>query len=141
MVTFHLDILTPEHRFFEGEVQALTVDCADGQLTILRNHQPMVSTLAIGEIHIKLEDGTWRNAFNSEGFVEVNIFHENVTTYVQACEWPEDIDVNRAKAALERAERRLREQKSRIDNRRSQISLARAMARLRASSQRTYDTD
>lgn len=141
MSTFHMDILTPEHRFFEGEVQALTVDCLDGELTILKNHQPMVAALKIGEIRIQEEDGSWREAFISEGFVEVNLYHENVTVYVQACEWPEDIDVNRAKAALERAQRRMREKQSRIDYRRSQISMARAMARLRATRQHTYDTD
>lgn len=139
MSTFHLDILTPEHCFFSGDVQALTVDSDNGQMTILRDHVPMIANLVIGELHIKREDGTWRSAFNSEGFVEIN--HECVLAYVQACEWPEDIDINRAKAALERAERRMREQQSRLAYHHSQISMARAMARLRVSNQHTFDTD
>ncbi len=139
MEIFHLDIMTPEHRFFEDEVQALTVDCSDGEMTIYKNHQTMVAALAIGQMRIKLKDGTWREAVNSEGFVEVN--HDVVNVYVQACEWPEDIDINRAKAALERAERKLREQKSRLAYHHSQISMARAMARLQATTHQKFDTD
>jgi len=137
MSTFRLEVLTPEHRFFSDEVQAVTVDCPDGQMTIYRDHEPVIAVLAIGMMRIKLLDGTWKNAVNTEGFIEVK--RDAVTVYVQACEWPEDIDVNRANAAKERAERRLHEQKSRLQYHHFQISLSRAMARLRVSQQHDID--
>jgi F-type H+-transporting ATPase subunit epsilon len=137
MSTFRLEILTPEHRFFDDEAEAVTVNCMDGEMTIMRNHEPLIAVLAIGQMRIKQKDGVWRNAFNSEGFIEVT--QELVTIYVQACEWPEDIDVNRARAARQRAERRLLEQKSRLDYQHAQISLARALARLRTSGRNPYE--
>ncbi len=139
MSTFHLDVLTPERRFFSDEVEAVTVDGIDGQMTIYKDHEPLVAVLVIGELRLKLNTGKWRTAVNSQGFIEVS--HGKVTIYVQACEWPEDIDINRANAARERAERRLREQQSLRDHHHTQISLARAMARLRATTQRTLDTE
>ncbi len=139
MSTFQLDVLTPERRFFSDQVEAVTVNGIDGEMTILKNHEPIVAVLAIGKVRFKLKDGTWRTAVNSQGFIEVE--HEGVTIYVQACEWPEEIDINRAKAAKERAERRLREQRSLMEYHHTQISLARAMARLRATTQRSIDTE
>ena len=139
MSAFQLDVLTPEHRFFSDEVEAVTVDGIDGEMTILKDHEPLVAVLAIGQLRFKLKDGTWRTAVNSQGFIEVG--RTKVTIYVQACEWPEEIDINRANAARERAERRLREQQSLRDYHHTQISLARAMARLSATKQHKLDTE
>jgi F-type H+-transporting ATPase subunit epsilon len=139
MKTFSLDVLTPEHRFFKGDVRAVTVEGTDGQLTIYPDHMPLIAGLAIGQMSILNEDGQWRHAFTSEGFIEVR--HNVVLVFVQACEWPEEIDINRAKAAAERAGRKLRERRSRLAYRHSQISMARAMARLRTSSQHDIDWD
>ena len=65
---FPLEILTPEHQFFAGEVEALTVTSIDGELTILRGHAPITAPLAVGSIKLK-QDGQWREAFQSEGFL------------------------------------------------------------------------
>ena len=69
-MTFELSIMTPERQFFSGQVEALTVTGIDGQMTVLAGHAPMVVSLDIGEISIK-QDGTWRQAVNTEGFMEV----------------------------------------------------------------------
>jgi F-type H+-transporting ATPase subunit epsilon len=108
-------------------------------MTIYRDHIPLIAGLAIGEMRIRFADGAWNSAFTSIGFIEVR--RDKVIVFVQACEWPEDIDVNRAREAAERAERKMRENQSRMQYRHSQISLARAMARLRASGQRDIDWD
>ena len=100
-MTFELSIMTPERQFFSGQVEALTVTGIDGQMTVLAGHAPMVVSLDIGEISIK-QDGTWRQAVNTEGFMEV--LGDSVVMFVQACEWPEDIDVRRAEEAKHRAE-------------------------------------
>lgn len=136
MKKFHFEIMTPERQFFKEDVQAITVECVDGQLTVLAGHQPMVAALAIGEVRILSDEG-WRDAFNSEGFLEVR--PDRVLMFSQACEWPEEIDVNRAKEALERAQERLKEQESIYEYRHTQISIARAMMRLRLGRNNKYN--
>ena len=128
-MTFELSIMTPERQFFSGQVEALTVTGIDGQMTVLAGHAPMVVSLDIGEISIK-QDGTWRQAVNTEGFMEV--LGDSVVMFVQACEWPEDIDVRRAEEAKHRAEERIRQRQSILESQTSKIALARAMVRLRA---------
>nr|MDD6335079.1 ATP synthase F1 subunit epsilon [bacterium] len=128
MATFPLEILTPEHQFFAEEVEALTISTTDGELTILKGHAPIIAPLMVGTIKIK-QNGTWREAFQSEGFLEVNA--QGAHLFVQACEWPEDIDVHRAEAAERRARERMRQQRSLQEYKWSQIALTRAMMRLR----------
>ena len=129
-MTFELSIMTPERQFFSGQVEALTVTGIDGQMTVLAGHAPMVVSLDSGEISIK-QDGTWRQAVNTEGFMEV--LGDSVVMFVQACEWPEDIDVRRAEEAKHRAEERIRQRQSILESQTSKIALARAMVRLRAT--------
>ena len=129
-MTFELSIMTPERQFFSGQVEALTVTGIDGQMTVLAGHAPMVVSLDIGEISIK-QDGTWRQAVNTEGFMVV--LGDSVVMFVQACEWPEDIDVRRAEEAKHRAEERIRQRQSILESQTSKIALARAMVRLRAT--------
>ena len=128
-MTFDLSIMTPERQFFSGQVEALTITGIDGQMTVLAGHAPMVVSLAVGEISIK-QDGVWREAVNSEGFMEV--LQDSVVVFVQECELPEDIDMRRAEEAKHRAEERIRQRQSIWENKSSKIALARAMVRLRA---------
>ncbi|MGI6665469.1 MAG: ATP synthase F1 subunit epsilon [Christensenellaceae bacterium] len=128
--TFLLEIFTPERLFFAGEIEALTVETTDGEMTILADHTPITAPLQIGKIKIK-QTGEWKEAFQSEGFLEID--GKEVHLFVQACEWPEDIDVARANAAEHRAKERLRQQKSMMEYRWTQSALARAMARLRVT--------
>lgn len=128
-MTFELSIMTPERQFFSGQVEALTITGIDGKMTVLAGHAPMVASLEVGEISIK-QDGVWREAVNSEGFMEV--LQDSVVVFVQACEWPEDIDMRRAEEAKHRAEERIRQRQSIWENKSSKIALARAMVRLRA---------
>ena len=129
-MTFELSIMTPERQFFSGQVEALTGTGIDGQMTVLAGHATRVVSLDIGEISIK-QDGTWRQAVNTEGFMEV--LGDSVVMFVQACEWPEDIDVRRAEEAKHRAEERIRQRQSILESQTSKIALARAMVRLRAT--------
>ena len=62
--TFPFEILTPERRFFSGEIEALTFTADDGEWTILKNHAPMIVVLRPGALKIK-QDGKWREAINS----------------------------------------------------------------------------
>lgn len=131
--TFNLSIMTPERQFFSDDVEALTITAPDGELTILAGHAPMVATLKVGSIRIK-QNGVWKKAFNSGGFIEVE--QHECLMFVQACEWPEDIDIKRAQQAKHRAEEKLRQHHSLNEYRGSKIALARAIARLRITSQK-----
>ncbi len=125
---FELEILTPEHRFFKGEVSAMSFTADDGEWTILANHAPLVATLRPNVIRWKVND-EWKEAVNAEGYMTVTA--HKVILFCHACEWPEQIDERRAKEAQKRAEEAIRQAHSRTEYKNSQIQLARAMARLR----------
>lgn len=92
-MNFKLEIITPEKQFLETQAEAVTVKCPDGELTVLKGHQPMIAAISIGELKIK-ENGQWRSAIGSQGFMEVR--PDEVIIFTQACEWPEEVDEARA---------------------------------------------
>jgi F-type H+-transporting ATPase subunit epsilon len=133
---FNLKILTPERQVFDGEVEALTVTTMDGRFTFLADHVPVVMPLAVGTIAYRAPNAS-TEVFNSEGFLEVR--HDGVVVYIQACERREDIDKQRAEEARLRAEERLRQQQSMQEYQQSKMALARAMARLSVTKQNSIN--
>lgn len=133
MNTFMLEVITPEKQFLKQEVEALSCRTSEGDLGILRGHQPMAAVIDIGELRFKI-NGEWKIAFNSEGFLEVR--PDEVLIFVQSCEWQEDIDVARAEAARRRAEDKLQHIGSITEQKINQISLVRAMTRLKVSNEK-----
>lgn len=131
---YHLEILTPERQFYIGDVEGeLCLRQPDGQVSILADTPLFVAPIVVGTLRIR-EDDEWRDAFCSEGFIEV--YHGNVVVFVQACEWPENIDVRRAEESKRRAEERLRQKQSMREMKMTRAALARSMARLRLSTQK-----
>lgn len=128
MDEFLLEIITPEKQFFKGMAQQVTCQTSEGELGILKGHQTMVASLNVGEIKIKA-DGEWKNAFISEGFMEVR--KDEVVIFSQCCEWPEEIDAARAEEERRQALDRIKHTESVKEHRQNEISLARAMARLK----------
>ena len=131
--TFFLEILTPEKLFLAEQAEAITVTTTDGEYTVLAGHIPITMPLAIGSIRIK-QDGVWREAFQSEGFIEFDDNEAHV--FLQACEWPGDIDEQRAEKAAQRIRERMRQQRSIVEYQWSKAALARAMERLRITHRR-----
>ena len=131
--TYSLDILTPQRQFFSGEVEALTIRPPDGSLTVLAGHAPLIAPFGPGCLGIKTE-GEWREAFHSEGFMEVS--RTQVVIFAQLCEWADEIDSGEALEEKQRAEELLRQKQSFNEHRLAEIALARAMARLKISQQR-----
>jgi len=127
--TFNLKILTPERTFFDGDAQGVTANAPDGNVMILADHAPFITPVCIGSIGIKLDD-KWDYSINTDGFLEVR--HDGVIIFVQACERPEEIDARRAEDAKKRAEEHLRQKQSMSEYNQSKVALARAMARLQA---------
>ena len=108
MSTFHLQIVTPDGGFFDGEAERVSVRTIDGEAAVLGNHIPYVTALGTGEVRVVV-DGQTRRAAASGGMLAVTPGHVRVvaTTF----EWAEDIDVERAKRAKEDAEQRIQNAK------------------------------
>ena len=133
--TFVFEIFTPEYSFFNGTIEAFTFTAQDGgEWTILKDHEPMIAILQPGVVKIK-KDGEWREAISSEGYMQIS--SRGAVLFVRTCEWPEDVDRNRAERARQQAEEALRQSHSQAEFRANQAMLARAMARLRNSRTRS----
>lgn len=105
MTPFKLQILTPDKEFFNGETENLIVRTTVGDKGILARHEEYVAALPIGKLKVKL-NGNFRTAAVSEGVVKVS--REKTVILVQSCEWADEIDIDRAKAAKAAAEERMK---------------------------------
>lgn len=108
MTPFKLQILTPDKEFYNGETENLIVRTTVGDKGILAKHEDYVAALPIGKLKVK-QDGKFRIAAVSEGIVKVS--RDKTVILVQSCEWADEIDVERAKAAKELAEGRMKRAK------------------------------
>ena len=105
-MTIQVDIVTPERLLISDEVDMITLPGLDGQMGILGGHAPLLSALDIGEIILHRGDESEYIAVGG-GVVEVR--PDKVTILADVAEWAEDIDVERAEKAMERARQSLEE--------------------------------
>jgi F-type H+-transporting ATPase subunit epsilon len=101
--SFKFEIDTPYRRFFSDEVEAVTLTLLDGDITVYADHSFFIAPVQAGLVRLKNKDGVWKNAFISEGIIEVKTFNKYLM--VDAAEWPEEIDQERAQKALAEAEK------------------------------------
>ncbi|BAB07472.1 F0F1 ATP synthase subunit epsilon [Halalkalibacterium halodurans] len=128
MPTLHVNVVTPDGKVYEGDVDMVSVKTVEGELGILPRHIPLVAPLTVGAVRLK-KGSTVDLVAVSGGFVEVR--PDQVTILAEAAELPSDIDVERARSAKERAEKRLQQAKQEnIDFKRAELSLRRATNRL-----------
>ncbi|HEY2494646.1 MAG TPA: F0F1 ATP synthase subunit epsilon [Paenibacillus sp.] len=134
MSTILLEIVTPDHTAYTGQVEGLIVRGVEGALGILPGHIPFVTPLQVAPIIVQLGKEELSIAI-SGGFVEVR--KDKVVILAESAELSEEIDVERARAAQERAERRLaaRSTQDHIDFQRAELALKRAMNRIDVSGQ------
>ncbi len=100
-MTFHLQVVTPDGLAFEGEAEKLSVRTQDGIIGILPRHIDYVAPLGMGEAVITEPEGRTRRAACIGGMVAV---HSGAVRLVATTfEWAENIDLERAKEAEERA--------------------------------------
>jgi len=128
MPNFYIEIITPERKFFSGNISSLIVKTTDGEMGILKGHTPMVVAIQTGIIKIK-QDGEWIEAILTEGFVEIT--NDKTLIFVDAAEWPHEIDENRATYAKMRAENRLKKHPNDLEYIRSNAAYIRANERLK----------
>lgn len=124
---FELEIITPDRIFWRGEASMLEYNTTEGQVGVYKRHIPTTMILQPGIMTIHTEDGNKEAAVHG-GFVEV--LPEKVVVMAEVAEWPEEIDINRAKEAEIRAQRRLQTHDPKIDTSRAEVALKRAMVRL-----------
>ena len=125
--TFALRIITPDKVFYEGDVEMAEFNTTEGEIGIYRNHVPMTVIIKPGVLTITETDGEKKAALHA-GFVE--ILPDKVTILAEAIEWPDEIDVERAQSAEERARERIAARGEGIDLDRASVALQRALARI-----------
>ena len=97
-----LEIVTPEKRVLDADVDSVTVPTASGEAGILQNHAPLVSALKPGVLSYAVKGATDKLAI-SGGFVEVN--SDLVSVLVDRAEAPDEIDPIAAKSEMDAAEK------------------------------------
>ncbi|SFB26585.1 F-type H+-transporting ATPase subunit epsilon [Lentibacillus halodurans] len=127
MKTLDVSVVTPDGPVLEDSFEMISCKAENGELGVLPGHIPMVAPLTISSVRLKLENDTKTLAVNG-GFLEVR--PEKVTILAQSAEDPNEIDVQRAKEAKTRAERRLESKQDDIDFQRAELALKRAVNRL-----------
>lgn len=124
---FNVQVICPERLFFNDDVEMLELKTTEGEIGILAGHIPLTSVIAPGVIRF-INGSDVKEAALHDGFVE--ILGDKVIVLAEACEWPDEIDVKRAKEAKIRAERRLKEQNAEIDEVRAELALRKSLVRL-----------
>ena len=125
--SFLLRIITPDRVFYENQVKMVEFNTTEGEIGVLPGHIPLTVIVKPGILNITEGEGDKEAALHA-GFAE--ILPEQVTILAEIIEWPEGIDEERAEAARERAEERLRSRTPETDIARAETALQRAMARI-----------
>ncbi|WP_217915281.1 ATP synthase F1 subunit epsilon [Miltoncostaea marina] len=102
-----LQLLTPEGPVFDQDAYMIVAPSVQGEVGILPRHTPFIAFLRTGETRIKLMDDTQITFATTEGYISVE--EDRVLVLVEQAERAEEIDPERARLALERAEAALAE--------------------------------
>jgi F-type H+-transporting ATPase subunit epsilon len=128
---FTLDIVTLKKVAFSEAIKSVNAPGTEGYFSILVNHTPFVSSLKPGIIRVTRENGETLTFSTSGGFLMTD--GRKVILLADAVERPEEIDVARAQAAKERAEKRIAERTPEINIDRARLALLRALNRLKVA--------
>ena len=118
---FKVEIITPDRVFFTGEADMIEFNTGDGQIGVYKNHIPLTTVLEPGVVVIHNDDQQKVAAVHA-GFAEILL--------AELAEWPDEIDVNRAEAAKQRAEDRIAAKSENLDLKRAEYALHKALTRL-----------
>jgi F-type H+-transporting ATPase subunit epsilon len=128
-----LEVVTPEKEVVNEPAQIVMAPGSLGEFGILSGHTPFMTSLNTGGIHYRDEAGKDQYVFVSGGFAEA--LPDKVTVLAESAEKMENIDPERAKDAMARAEKRLAEDraKEKVDVARAKAALERAVMRIKIS--------
>ncbi len=125
---YHLFIATPEKVVFDGEVKSLLAPGTVGYMEILTDHASIISTLRPGRMEVIDKEGKKWLWSISGGYLDV--MHNEVSLLADTALQPDEIDLPRAEAALERAQKRLEDHDPEVDRERAKKAFARAENRI-----------
>ena len=126
--SFHLEILTPYGRYFDGDVTFINVCSEKYTLGIYADHASLISTVDICKMTIRTDNEEYVYAVGG-GVIKID--KEKVTLLLNSVERSDEIDVSRAQAAKQRAEERLNSpSKDDVDVNRAKIALLKALNRI-----------
>ena len=124
-----LDIVTPYGHVFTDEVDEIIASGSEGEFGVLPDHVPFLTTMKIGMLTYKKGSETG-HFFVNWGYAEIG--PDKVTILADSAEKSEDIDIERAKAQLERSEARLKKEEE-IDEARVKAAVERALMRVQVA--------
>jgi len=132
-----LEVVTPEKSVVNEEAQIVMAPGILGEFGVLIGHTPFMTSLKLGTIKYTDVNGDERCVFVSGGFAEA--LPNKVTVLAESAERRCDIDLERAKEAMDRAQKRLSEEqrKEEIDFTRAKAALERAIERMRLAGTRS----
>jgi len=126
-MALELEIATPERQLVREQVSEVELPGKDGYMGILPGHAPLLGELGIG--HLTYMSGTRRRMLAVHGgFLEV--LDDHVRVLAEAAEKAEDIDAERARAALRRAREQVMNPAAGTDTGEAIAALDRAQARI-----------
>ncbi|MED5218991.1 MAG: ATP synthase F1 subunit epsilon [Candidatus Neomarinimicrobiota bacterium] len=130
MSTFQFEIVTPTRTLDKGQVNYVRCPGMDGSFGVMANHLEGIIALSIGEIKVTI-DGKEEYLATSGGYTEIT--DEKMQLLVESVEGSDEIDTDRAKRSLERAQVRKEKHSLEIEGARVELSLYRALNRLRVA--------
>ena len=131
--TFQLEIVTPSRLLVKDVAEEAQIPGLSGYLGILPGHAPLITELAVGVITYKASGATHALSV-AWGFAEV--LPDKVTILAETAERPQEIDVERAQKAKDRAEQRLKSNDLQVDYTRAEDALQRAETRLNVAKEK-----
>jgi F-type H+-transporting ATPase subunit epsilon len=126
-----LIILTPERKFFEGDVKELTTENDNGRLEILPKHIDLITSLVPTVTSFTTTEDKKIKIFTSAGVLRVE--DNELNLLCETAEWPEEINLDRAVDARKKAENLLKA-REKTDHTKAELKLKRALARIKVKS-------
>lgn len=120
-----LQIITPMKTILDEAVDSVVLSTTEGQMGVWYDHEPVVALLGYEKLTYT-QDDVKKYATTLGGFAEVT--KDKIVILTDASEFADEIDIERAKRAKERAEKRLKD--GNMDNIRAEIALRKAIARI-----------
>ena len=134
MSTFPLELVTPERLLFSEEVQTVQAPGIDGSFGVLKGHAAMLTELQIGLIKLTRTNGLDAYIATGGGYMQVG--KDKVIILAESAELSDEIDVDRARAAADRARKLLEVSDSEIDAEEIRLELNRALNLIRVAQMR-----
>jgi F-type H+-transporting ATPase subunit epsilon len=127
--SFFVDIVSPAKKIFSGKAISFSAPGFSGGFQVLNNHTEFLTPIDVGEVKLVIDPETTYHYATSGGIVEV---HDNkIIVLAETIERSDEIDLQRAQGAVERAEKRIHESSKEIDMTRAWVAMSKARNRLK----------